>query len=93
MMRIDLERLSIRLQGVSRPVAEAAMDGLGEALGRHLARRSVSTLPTVDVFRIDLRETGVSDPRDVAALREAIALRVVDGLTGGRGRMDGEGRG
>jgi len=84
--RLHLESLSIRLRGVARPVAEAALSGLGEELGRRLARAPLSALPTGDVFRIDLRDLDVSDPRDVIALREAIALRLTSTLTEGRQR-------
>lgn len=83
---LHIESLSIRLRGIARPIAEAALDGLGEELGRHLARLPVSALPTGDVFRIDLRDLAIEDPRDVAALREAIALRVVAGLSETRQR-------
>jgi hypothetical protein len=79
-VQLHIESLSIRLRGVARPVAEAALDGLGEELARHLARLPVSALPTSDIFRIDLSNLAVSDPRDVTALREAIALRLVNGL-------------
>lgn len=85
-MQLQIESLSIRLRGVARPIAEAALDGLGEALGRHLARVPVSALPSGDVFRIDLRDLAIEDPRDVTALREAIALRLVAGLTETRQR-------
>jgi len=90
MIAIDLERLSIRLRGVARPVAEAAMDGLGEELGRRLARESISTLPTGDVFRIDIRDLKIADTRDVTAIRQAIAARVVRGLTETRHRREGD---
>ena len=85
-VQLHIENLSIRLRGVARTFAEAALDGLGEALGRHLARLPVSALPTGDVFRIDLRDLAIEDPRDVTALREAIALRLVAGLTETRQR-------
>lgn len=85
-VQLHIESLSIRLRGVARPVAEAALDGFGEELGRHLARLPVSALPTSDVFRIDLSDLAVEDPRDVTALREAIALRLVAGLTETRQR-------
>jgi hypothetical protein len=85
--RIRLEQLSIRLRGVSRTVAEAALDGLGEELGRRLARQPLSTLPTGDVFRIHLSGTDIAGARDVAALREAIAARVVAGLAERRPRV------
>lgn len=84
--RLHLEALSIRLRGVARPVAEAALGGLGQELGRRLARAPVSALPTGDVFSIDLRDLEVSDPRDVTALREAVALRLTAALTEGRQR-------
>ncbi len=86
-LRVNLERLSIRLRGVARPVAESALEGLGQELGRRLARTPLSTLPTGDVFRMDLRDLEVSDPRDVTALREAIALRLVKGLSDQRQRV------
>ena len=57
-------------------VAEAALDGLGEELGRRLARLPLSTLPTGNVFVIHLSGEDVTDPRDVTALREAIAARL-----------------
>lgn len=85
-VQLHIESLSIRLRGVAPTVAEAALAGLGEELGRRLARVPVSVLPTGDVFRIDLRDLAVGDPRDVSALREAIALRLVAGLTETRQR-------
>ena len=82
--RIRLDQLSIRLRGVSRVVAEAALDGLGAELSRRLARQPVSALPTGDVFRIHLADDEIADPRDITALREAIAARVVVGLSESR---------
>lgn len=85
-VQLHIESLSIRLRGVARPVAEAALEGLGEELGRRLARLPVSALPTGGVFHIDLHDLAVEDPRDVTALREAIALRMVAGLAETRQR-------
>jgi len=85
--RINLDQLTIRLRGVSRIVAESALDGLGEELGRRLARLPLSTLPTGDVFHINLAGANISDPRDVTALREAIVTRLVAGLSEGRQRV------
>jgi hypothetical protein len=79
--RLQIERLAIRLRGVSRDIAEAALDGLGEELGRRLARTPLSTMPTGSVFRIDLTRQEVSGAPDIAALRSAIAGRLVAGLT------------
>jgi hypothetical protein len=83
---INIGRLSIRLRGIARPVAEAALDGLGQELTRRLARAPLSVMPTNDIFRIDMRGLNVADPRDAAALRDAIALRLVSGLTESRPR-------
>lgn len=88
-VQLHIESLSIRLRGVARPVAEAALDGLGEELARRLARLPVSALPTRDIFRIDLRDLALADPRDITALREAIALRIVAGLSETRQRPMG----
>lgn len=86
-VQIRLDELSIRLRGVSRVVAQAALDGLGDELSRHLARLPLSTLPTASVFQIALDDLQVTDPRDMTALREAIALRIVAGLLDDRSRV------
>ena len=86
-IRINLDQLNIRLRGVSRIVAESALDGLGEELGRQLARLPLSTLPTGDVFHINLASQNIPDLRDTAALRQAIAARVIAGLTENRQRV------
>lgn len=88
-IHIRLDELSIRLRGVSRVVAEAALDGMGEELGRHLARLPFSSLPTGDVFRIRLDDIDMADARDVTALREAIAQHIVAGLSDDRARVPG----
>jgi len=84
--RIALDQLSIRLRGVARPVAEEALAGLGEALALRLARTAPSTLPPADIFPRRLVAEDLPDPRDAAALRDAIAARIIAGLAEGRGR-------
>jgi hypothetical protein len=79
--RVNIERLAIRLRCISREVADAALDGLGEELGRRLARMPLTTLPTAEVIRIDLGREDLAEPDDIAALRAAIASRLVTGLT------------
>ena len=91
MSTLRLDQLSIRLRGVSRPIAEAAMDGLGQELGRRLARTPLSTLPVADIGQIDLSGTDFSEHRDATALREAIAHRIVAGLTDHRLRVGAKG--
>lgn len=86
-IHIRLDELSIRLRGVSRIVAEAALDGMGDELSRHLARLPVSALPTGSVFQMRLDDIEITDPRDVTALREAIAVRLVSGLVDDRARV------
>jgi hypothetical protein len=88
-----IDRLILRLRGVSRDVAAAALDGLGQELGRRLARTPLSTLPTADPFRVDLGREALTDPRDAAAVREALAGRIVAGLIERRGRADRTGEG
>jgi len=84
LIRINLDQLSIRLRGVSRIIAASALDGLGEELGRQLARLPVSTLPTGDVFHINLAGQNIRDLRNTTALRQAIAARIITGLTENR---------
>jgi hypothetical protein len=83
--RITLDRLSITLRGVSRPMAEAALGGLEEALRQRLARVALASLPTSGVLAIHFAAETL--PRDAAALRDAIAARVVAGLTEGCARL------
>lgn len=86
-IHIRLDELSIRLRGVDRTVARAALDGMGDELTRHLARLPVSTLPTGPVTGLHLEPIEITDSRDVTALREAIATRIVAGLSEDRVRV------
>lgn len=87
--RIALDRLSIRLRGVAPPVAAAALDGLGEALRQRLARTAVSSLPTSGAVRVSIGGEDLADPGDPAALRDALAARIVAGLGEARRRGGG----
>ena len=83
MKSVKVDRLEIRLKGISPEVARSAAAGLGNEVLGQLSERSGPSRkkPTKTISRIDLgtletvRGTGSSD------LRRAIAAKVVESIT------------
>ncbi len=83
MKSVKVDRLEVRLKGISPEVARSAAAGLGNEVLDQLSKRSGPSRkgPAKTVGRIDLgtleivRGTGSSD------LRRAIAARVVESIT------------
>ena len=85
--RIRIDRLSLTLHGVSRLVAEQAAEGLDAELQRRLGTFPSNRPLTLERGRIALQPVHIRG-LDAAALRGAIADRLVDqisSLAGGKG--------
>lgn len=82
--RVFLDRLSLRLHGISPQIAQDAMEGLDRELARRISRLPIAALAPVDMAGLsisaDMPRSGGS-----AALRALIAERVVAGLAGRTG--------
>jgi hypothetical protein len=82
--RIHIERISVRVRGVSAPTARAAADGLGISVGMHLAAAGVepAELGDISVGRLEVgRRATPSEIRTAVASQVA---RVIARRTRGK---------
>lgn len=95
MRRIDVDRVAVRLKGVSAHTARSAMSGLEAEVGRELVRRGRAgarvrpgRMPRIDLGTVRLR--GGAAPADVrGAVARAVVDAAVSGHAGGSGRAAG----
>ncbi|HKQ31537.1 MAG TPA: hypothetical protein VJS66_09645 [Burkholderiales bacterium] len=78
---IDIERLSIALHGVSRGVAEAAIEGLDQELKRRLGNLVGRSFVSGDLGVLRIGPVAGPASLDPAALRALIAERLVFALS------------
>jgi hypothetical protein len=78
---IDIDRLSISLQGVSPGVAEAAMVGLDDELRRRLGNLGERSFTNGDLGVLRIGPVEHSLRNDPAMLRGLIADRLIDALS------------
>lgn len=83
MKSVKVDRLEIRLKGISPEVARSAATGLGnEALGQLSKRSGPSRKESAKTIgRIDLGTLETVRGTDSSDLRRAIAARVVESIT------------
>ncbi|MFW6078556.1 MAG: hypothetical protein ACODAE_02980 [Gemmatimonadota bacterium] len=88
MRRIDVERIAVRLSGVSAHTARAALSGLEAEIGRELGRRAregaavrPGRLPRIELGTVRLRAGAAP-----AEVRGEIARAVVDAAVSARQR-------
>jgi hypothetical protein len=82
--QISLERLRLRLHGVSPQTAQEAISGLGEELARRLARLRIAALSPSEVSSLVIEARLTREGRDAAALRALIVERIVAEVAFGR---------
>jgi hypothetical protein len=80
--QIHIERLAISLHGVSKLVAEAALEGLDAELARRLGRFHLRQLGVDAIGQLSLGPVTQLHRLDAAGLRGLIAERLVQALVG-----------
>lgn len=81
--QIKIDRISIRSQGVAAPIAQSAVQGLGQELLTGLAqqRDSLGARQRIQIDNLNLGTLQVSNPQDTNQLRQAIAASVLRAIT------------
>ena len=79
--QIKINRISIQSQGIAPPVAQAAVQGLGQELLTRLARRdALKPGQNIQIGDLNLGTIRVSKSQDVGQLRDAIAASVLEAI-------------
>lgn len=89
-LTIDIDRLSVRLHGVSAGVAEAAVVGLDEEVRRRLGNLAGRSLVSGDLGVVRVGAIAGAGTLDAAALRGLIAERLVFALSNPTPAVDEE---
>lgn len=77
--QIKIDRISIHTQGVAPPVAQSAVQGLGQELLTGLAqqRDALGVRQRIQIDDLNLERLRVSNTQDANQLRQAIAASVL----------------
>jgi hypothetical protein len=79
-LRLQLDRLDIRLHGVSAAVAERAVAGLAEALQSRLQGVTPGAAPMIDLGGLELAPLQLDAGVDADGLRALLAERIGSAL-------------
>lgn len=78
--KIHIDRIQIDAQGISPPVAQSAVQGLGQELLAGLGQQNWSSGQSVPIGDLHLGTLPVKNPQDAGQLRQAIAQAVIQAI-------------
>lgn len=88
--KIKIDRISIQSQGIAPPLAQAAVQGLGQELLAGLAQQQENLKPgqSIQMGDLNLGKIRVANSQDARQLRDAIAKAVLRAIATNREPSD-----
>lgn len=78
--KIYIDRIQINGQGIAPPVAQSAVQGLGQELLAGLGQQNWTSRQPVSLGNLDLGTLQVKNPQDASQLRQAITQAVIEAI-------------
>jgi hypothetical protein len=78
--KIHIDRIQINAQLISPPVAQSAVQGLGQELLAGLGQQNWSSAQSAPIRDLYLGTLAVKNPHDAGQLRQAIAQAVIQAI-------------
>lgn len=75
--KVHIDRLHIQGEGIPPPVAQSAVQGLGQELLTRLGQQNWSSEQSRSIKELQLGSLSIDNPHDAEGLRQAIAQAII----------------